>query len=505
MCWAGPPPGGRFFCYTLPMNDALRQKLRQLPDSPGCYLMRDRHGKIVYVGKATSLRRRVQSYFRQSTLTRANPKLRGLINSIEDLDIVVVRNEAEALLTEGQLIKDYKPRYNTVFRDDKRYLALRADPSAPVPRFTTCRIIREDGARYFGPFPSAQVVRSCLDFVEKHFGIRKCAPRVPDAETYKHCMNDIVRFCSAPCVGRVTPDAYRERFNEACAFLRGERPKILEMLKAQMEAASQALDFEKAALLRDTRSALWELVRKRARVASTPEMKRDHAERGVLELMHALGLATPPRVIECFDISNTFGTHAVASMVCAVNGIPQRNRYRRFKIRTVEGIDDPRMIAEVVSRRYTRLRDESLPMPDLVLVDGGITQLRAARRVLRELGLGAQASAGLAKQLEEIVLDNGAPPVLLARDSVGLQVLQRLRDEAHRFAITYHRTLRNRRIRESALDEIPGIGEHRKQQLLTHFGSVYRLARATPEAIAQVGGVGPELAQAIHERLGGGG
>jgi excinuclease ABC subunit C len=406
------------------------------------------------------------------------------------------------LLTEGQLIKDYKPRYNTVFRDDKRYLALRADPRAPVPKFTTCRIVRDDSAHYFGPFPSAQVVRTCLDFVERHFGIRKCSPRVPDEETYRHCINDVVRFCSAPCVGRISLEAYRERFEEACAFLRGERPAVLEMLQRQMEEAAQALEFEKAALLRDTRSALWELVRKRARVASTPEMKRERAERGLFELMHALGLSGPPRVIEAFDISNTFGTHAVASMVCAVDGMPQRNRYRRFRIRTVEGIDDPRMMAEVVSRRYRRLREEGRPLPDLVLVDGGITQLRAARCALSELGVEQQASAGLAKQLEAIVLDNGEPPVMLERDSAGLQVLQRLRDEAHRFAITYHRSLRNRRIRESALDEIDGVGERRKQQLLEHFGSVYRLARATPEAIEEVAGIGPELARAIHERLG---
>ncbi len=536
------------------MTDALREKLQTLPDKPGCYLFRGRTGRIIYVGKAISLRKRVQSYFRAHTLRHAPPKLRSLVNSVTDLDFLVVRNEDEALLTESSLIKQHRPRYNILMRDDKRFLALRADPRDPVPRFTTCRLVRDDGARYFGPFPSDTVVRVALDFTERRYGIRKCPPLVPDKETYTHCINDIVRHCSAPCIGRISPEEYHARFAEACAFLSGERVQVLEEVAEQMRAASAARNFEKAAKLRDTLLALREMVRRRGRVVATPEMHAADARRGLEQLRDLLGLAAPPRVIEAFDISNILGTLAVASMVCAVDGLPDRRRYRRFRIRTVEGADDPAMMAEVISRRYRRVeaqvkdtenterrRDHReipdcgrhtgrstrsfslcplvssatsasflkapphplLPsLPDLVLVDGGITQVRAARHTLAALGLAYLPVAGLTKEQEAIVRDDGQPPLILPRSSPALQILQRLRDEAHRFAIDYHRRIRNRRIRESALDEIPGIGPQRKQTLLQTFGSVYRLARAPVEKIAAVPGIGMELAAAILRAVG---
>lgn len=481
----------------MTVSQTLREKLAALPDKPGCYLMRDRKGTIIYVGKAVSLRRRVQSYFRPSTLRDAPPKLRSMVKSVADLDVITVRGEAEALLAESALIKQYRPRYNIVLRDDKRYLALRADPREPVPRLTTCRIVRSDPALYFGPFPSAAVVRTVLDFTEKRYGLRKCAPIHPDAETYRHCINDIVRFCSAPCVGRVTPEAYRQRFDEACAFLRGERLGVIEEVKAQMLAASEARDFEKAAALRDTWIALREMVKRRVRVEATPEMHAADARAGLRGLRDRLGLPALPTLIECFDISNLFGTQSVASMVAAVDGLPDRRLYRRFRIRTVEGADDPRSMAEVVGRRYLRVKEEGRPLPGLILIDGGVTQLRAAREALAALGLGQVPTAGLAKQLEEIVLDDGRPPLLLPRDSDALRVLTRLRDEAHRFAIDYHRRLRNRLIRESALDEVPGIGPAKKAALLARFGSVYRLARAPVGEIGAVPGIGQALAEAV--------
>jgi excinuclease ABC subunit C len=481
----------------MSVSAQLKEKLAALPDKPGCYLMRDRKGTIIYVGKAISLRRRVQSYFRPSTLRDAPPKLRSMIKSVADLEVLTVRNEAEALLTESALIKQYRPRFNIVLRDDKRYLALRADPRDPVPRLTTCRILRDDHALYFGPFPSAAVVRTVLDFTEKRYGLRKCTPIHPDAETYRHCINDIVRFCSAPCVGRVSPEDYRQRFDEACAFLRGERLAVIEEVKAQMQAAADAHDYEKAATLRDTWIALREMVKQRVRVVATPEMHAADARAGIRELQRLIGLPAVPTLIEGFDISNLFGTHSVASMVAAADGLPDRRLYRRFRIRTVEGADDPRSMAEVVGRRYARVRDEGKPLPGLVMIDGGVTQLRAAREVLADLGLGSVPTIGLAKQMEEIVLDDGRPPLLLPRDSDALRVLTRLRDEAHRFAIDYHRRLRNRLIRESALDEIPGIGPAKKAALLKRFGSVYRLARATREEIESVPGIDRVLAEAV--------
>jgi len=540
------------------MTDALREKLQNLPDKPGCYLFRGRSGRIIYVGKAVSLRKRVQSYFRANTLRHAPPKLRSLVNSVVDLEVLVVRNEDEALLTESSLIKQHRPRYNILMRDDKRYLAIRGDPREPVPRFIACRIVRDDGARYFGPFPSDTVVRITLDFVEKRYGIRKCRPLVPDSETHAHCINDIVRVCTAPCIGRISQEEYHARFAEASAFLAGERVQVLAEVEGQMKAASAARNFEKAAKLRDTLLALREMVRRRARVVATPELHAADASRGIGQLRELLGLAAAPRLIEAFDISNILDSLAVASMVCAVDGLPNRRRYRRFRIRTVTGADDPAMMAEVVTRRYRRVEvinrargarpsmsitggassaspavdknyaeDQALgpgragatavararpepsaespvfsPLPDLILVDGGITQVRAARRALDALGLHDLPVAGLAKEQEAIVRDDGQPPALLPRNAPALQVLQRLRDEAHRFAIDYHRRLRNRRIRESALDEIPGIGPQRKQMLLKTFGSVYRLARAPVEKIAAVPGIGPELAAAILRAVG---
>ncbi len=478
-------------------SHTLRDKLAALPDKPGCYLFRDRKGTIIYVGKAVSLRRRVQSYFRPATLRDAAPKVRSMLNSVADLEVITVRNETEALLTESTLIKQYRPRFNIVLRDDKRYLALRADPRDPVPRLATCRIVRDDNALYFGPFPSATVVRSVLDFTEKRYGLRKCKPIHPNAETYKHCLNDIIRFCSAPCVGRVSPEEYTARFEEACAFLRGERLGVIEEVKAQMRAAAEARDFEKAAALRDTWIALREMVKRRVRVTATPEMHAAEALAGLRELQRVIGLPALPALIEGFDISNLFGTHSVASMVATVNGLPDRRLYRRFRIRTVEGADDPRSMAEVIGRRYARVQAEGKPLPGLILIDGGATQLRAARAALAGLGLGHVPAVGLAKEMEEIVLDDGRPSLLLPRDSDALRVLTRLRDEAHRFALDYHRRLRGRLIRESALDEIPGIGPAKKAALLTRFGSVYRLARASLEDIETVAGIDRSLAEAI--------
>ena len=481
----------------MKLNPVLREKLAGLPTKPGCYIMRDRKGTIIYVGKAVNLRRRVQSYFRDSTLRSAPPKVRSMVHCVEDLETVVVHNEAEALLTESNLIKQYRPHFNILMSDDKRYLALRADPADPVPRLTTCRIVRADNAYYFGPFPSASVVHTVLDFTEKRYGLRKCAPIMPDAETYRHCINDIVRFCSAPCVNRISAEAYRANFEEACAFLRGERLSVIEEVKEQMYKASGENDFEKAAALRDTWIALREMVKQKSRILRPPEIHAQDAAHGVRELQRILELPAAPDLIEGYDISNLFGTNSVASMVVSVDGLPDRRLYRRFRIKTVEGADDPRSIAEVVYRRYARQLEEKKRLPTLILIDGGITQLRAARGSLERLGLSHIPSIGLAEQHEEIVLDDGRPNLLLPRDSDALLVLTRLRDEAHRFAITYHRRLRNRLIRESALDTIPGIGPARKKMLLTHFGSVTRLANAPLDVIAGLPGMNETLAAAI--------
>ena len=483
------------------MTDLVRERLKGVPNRPGCYLMRDRRGVIIYVGKAKNLRRRVTSYFRPGA--KHPPKVRSMVDTVYDLEWMTVRNEAESLLTEASLIKRYKPHFNILMRDDKRYLALRADLSEPWPRLACVRIVRDDGAEHFGPFPSSPVVRLAKDFVEKRYGIRGCSALAPDAETHAHCLADVIRTCSAPCLGRISPEAYRERMAEACAFLRGERPAVLEEVEGKMLAASAAGDFETAARWRDTLFALREMTKSHF-VRKSPQMREEDARRGLEELAAAIGLPKAPRTIECVDISNLFGTHSVASLVVARDGLPDGRYYRHFRIRTVEGADDPRSMAEVVRRRYgpesTLL--ETSPRADLFICDGGITQLRAARAAFAELGVDDIPTVGLAERQEEIVLDDGRPSLLLPRDSQALFVCTRLRDEAHRFAITCHRNLREKTIRESALDEVPGIGEAKKIKLLRHFHSIYGIARATAAEIAAVAGVNSVTAEAVLRAAG---
>jgi excinuclease ABC subunit C len=479
--------------------DAVKKKLKDLPDKPGVYLMRGRGGSIIYVGKAVSLRKRVQSYFRESTYCKADPKIRSLIRSIADFDILVLRSEAEAVLMEGRLIKEYKPRYNSFFKDDKLFLLLRVDLNRPFPKFEICRIDKQDGTVYFGPYASSAAARAALEFVEKRFGIRRCHPLLPDAGTYKHCNNDIIRYCSAPCVGKVTPQEYQDRVKTACAFLHGERPEFIKEIRTQMEKAAAVHKFEEAATLRDLMLLLHRAVKEHALVRRTKKMKNDVARAGIEELKAVLNLERLPQVIECFDISNISGTYAVASMVVAVNGVPAPQRYRRFRIKTVEGSDDPRMMAEAVRRRYSRLLKEKKTLPDLLVVDGGITQLRAARSVLLKLGV-ELSSVGLTKQFEELVRDE-KPTLRLPKESPARAVVIELRDEAHRFAIAYHRSLRRRRIQESALDEIPLIGKKTKIQLLNRFGSFARLRKATQKELQQVPGIGPKTAMLIYDAV----
>jgi excinuclease ABC subunit C len=483
--------------------DKVQATLRSLPEGPGVYLMRDASGRIVYVGKALSLRKRVASYFRESSLRRGDSKLRSLVHSIADLDLIELKTEAEAILMEGRLIKEYRPRFNILFKDDKRFILLRIHPGEPVPRLESCRLAKEDGARYFGPYPNAAAAHAAKDFVQRSFRLRVCRPRHPGPEDHRHCHEDILRTCSAPCIGRITPEAYHERAQEAAAFLQGERPAVLADVRREMMGAAKDLHFERAAALRDTLHLLTEAIRRRIRMARTPQLKADDARAGIQELQDRLALPALPRLVECMDVSTISGTHAVASLVAALDGRPAPARYRRFRIQTVEGSNDPAMIAEVVRRRFQRQDQPGWEKPGLLIVDGGITQLRAARAALRELGLAEVPTVGLAKRFEEVVTgpESRETVLRLPENSPALRVLKGIRDEAHRFALTYHRALRGRRIRESVLDDLPGIGPKRKTLLLQQFGSVARLRKAPVETIARTPGIGPELALAIHEHL----
>ena len=482
------------------MTELVKERLKSLPDRPGCYLMRDRRGEIIYVGKAKNLKRRVASYFRPGA--RHAPKVQSMVDSVWDFEFMTVKNEAESLLTEASLIKKYKPHFNILMRDDKRYLALRADLSEPWPRFACVRIVRDDGARYFGPFPSSPVVRTAKDFAEKRYGIRECDAIEPDSDTHAHCLADVIRTCSAPCLKKISQAEYRARFEEACMFLEGKRPEVFDELAAKMRELGAKGKYEEAARTRDLIFALKEMVKQHF-VRKSPRQKEEAARQGIAELAAAIGLAEPPRIIECVDISNLFGTHNVASMVVARDGLPDGRFYRHFRIKSFSGADDPAAMAEVVRRRYgpgSTLLEKS-PRADLYICDGGITQLRAARAAFAEIGVTDIPTIGLAKRQEEVVLDDGRESVLLPRDSEALMVITRLRDEAHRFAITYHRSLRERAIKESVLDEVPGIGQAKKEKLLKFFKSIPLLAKADATEVAKVAGVSPDTAREILRRV----
>ncbi|MBR3086270.1 MAG: excinuclease ABC subunit UvrC [Kiritimatiellae bacterium] len=485
------------------MNSRILEKLRELPRRPGCYVMRNRKGEIIYVGKAKILANRVRSYFRHSTILRGHPKVRQLVREADSIEWTVVRSEDEALLLENRLINEHQPKYNILLRDDKRYMGIKGTAAERLPRLLNFRLRRDDGAHYFGPFPTnGGDVFPVIDWLSRRFGLRRCGTSSPDAETYRHCNDDLICTCSAPCIGRVGEEEYRRRFEDACDCLRGKRIDIVEELRQSMLAASAEMEYEKAGRLKEVWLALREMGRLRQiGHLSTEDEKRKNALDGLEALAAALNLPGPPHVIECFDISNTLGKFSVASMTVAVDGIPDHRRYRIFNIEGIEGANDPASIAQAVTRRYGRLRDEGSPMPDLVILDGGITQLRAARAALGALGIEGIPTVGLAERLEELVLDDGNPPILLDRDSQALNVVRALRDEAHRFGITRHRKLRNRTVRESILDDISGIGHAKKMLLLRTFGSVRELARSSEEEIAKVPGIGSALAAEILRAL----
>lgn len=509
----------------------FRAKLREVPHQPGVYLMKDRLGSIIYVGKARDLRKRMSSYFMASQRMRANVKTRALIDSIHDFEFHTVRNEEESLLLEGKLIKDYRPRYNVAFRDDKRFLLVKIRMADAWPRFVPTRMKKEDGSRYFGPFPHSSALHATLEWLNRGFGLRVCRAANPGEVEYRHCNADIIRNCSAPCINRITREEYVERVEDACRILEGKgRREVLDNLRKDMEKAAENLEFEKAATLRDilqnlekTLSPTRQFSRGRG-VPTTVKPTEDLAELG--EELH---LAGPPRVMECFDISNVSSNHIVASMVRFTDGLPDNQNYRRYRIRTVEGQDDFASMAEVIRRRYSRILMENaaanpdlqlsqedpveaqrrlaregrakIVLPDLVIVDGGKGQLGMAVRELRALGLHDLPVVGLAKQHEEVFIPGRSESIRIPHDRGALKLLQRIRDEAHRFANGYNALLYRRRMRESLLDECPGMSPAKKQKLLEKFGSVSRLKEATAAEIAKLPGISEKSAQTIIDFL----
>ncbi len=488
----------------MPVSDPvnLKGKVRHLPDKPGVYLMKDRLGRIIYVGKARSLKKRVSSYFQQGRARMiTQPKIRALIPLIADFETHEVKSEPEALLLEGKLIKQWRPRYNTDFTDDKRFLLVRLDPREELPRFRLTRIKKDDQSRYFGPFAHSGLLRKTLAQMRRQFGILLgdgTPTKQPDGSWRLY---DDVRQEIFGALTNVTTEAYRARVEDAAAFLEGKSHEWLGTLRAEMSDAAAKQAFEKAAELRDIVFALEETLRKTRRFQRIDPTRPGGDEEALRALAEALSLSGPPSTIECFDISHISGTFVVASMVHFANGRPDKNNYRRFQIRSFIGNDDFRAMEEVVGRRYRRLAEEQKTFPDLVVIDGGRGQIGAALKAFVGLDAMPPPIIGLAKKRETIVFPDERVPLNLPLNHPALNLLQRVRDEAHRFANTYNAVLRSKKIRESVLEDFDGLGPVRRGALLAHFGSIDRVRAASAEEISEVDGFGPKLAAELHAFL----
>ena len=522
----------------------LRKKVHEVPHKPGVYLMRDRFHRVIYVGKARDLRKRVSSYFLPSKLAVADIKTRAMLGAVWDFETHTVRSEAESLLLEGKLIKEYRPRYNISFRDDKRFLLVKIDTSEEWPRFRLARFKKDDGALYFGPYAHSGALRQTLNFMRKKFGVLTFGRGSPTERELKLATYQVPTRLSEISAGQ-----YRERVLQACEFLEGHSREMIAALEEEMRKVAEKMDFEKAAELRNMIEDLRHTTKPTRRFTRGTLPSAIDPMADVRALADALQLPRPPIVMECFDISNISATHLVASMVCFRNGVPDKDNYRRYRVRTVEGQDDFASMAEVVRRRYSRIllearetnpdaaefsqeqtveglqrlekqtpnaqrptfnvqrtdSDENkmplIRLPDLIVVDGGKGQLSAACRELQRLGLHDLPIIGLAKEHEEIYRPGRALPLQLPIDSGALRLLQRIRDEAHRFANAYHQLLMKKRIGESILDDCPGVSQNRKNLLLRKFGSVNRLRKASVEQIASTEGIGRKLAEEVHRFL----
>lgn len=621
------------------LPERIRKQIEALPTRPGVYLMRNAKGEVIYVGKAARLRDRVRSYF--GSPRSLEPKTRALRADIEDFEYIVCANAGEALILEATLIKRHQPFFNIRLKDDKRYPYLKIDVQNPWPRVYITRRIEKDGARYFGPYASAGSVRASLDLLKKLFPYRSCTKEITGRDP-RPCLDYYIKRCIAPCTAYCTEEEYAEVIGQIILFLEGKASDVLGRLGEQMDAAAEALDYERAAMLRDQMRAIERTVERQmlsttkkedldvyglARegdracvqvffVRGTQMTGRDHfvlegvtgesdgavlgsllqqyyesaqsipklvvtplepegraeleamlaekrgsnveirvARRGekrrllemagenaaealdvlkvrwlsdqtktataLEELREELALPEVPHRIECYDNSNIQGASPVSSMVVFLDGQPAPRQYRKFRIKTVEGADDFATMQEVLRRRFKRAAkrieqqtlageggdgapadsadDDSWDLPDLVIVDGGKGQLRAAVEVMRELGVYDIPTVGLAKRHEELFAPDEEAPIVLPRGSEALYLVQRVRDEAHRFAITYHRQVRRKAATASVLDSVPGVGPKKKRALLRKFGSLKAVREAGVDEIASTAGYTRSLAEKVKE------
>ncbi|MBI4397625.1 MAG: excinuclease ABC subunit UvrC [Candidatus Omnitrophica bacterium] len=469
----------------------ILQKIRQLPDTSGVYLMKNEAGEVLYIGKAGSLRKRVASYFQKDVMH--GPLIGVLVKWVTDIDYIETPTEVEALLLEAQLVNQHKPRYNTRLKDDKSYPLVKITRE-PFPKLVLTREKTDPKARYYGPFTDARLLREALRLIHEIFPIRKCRVLPKTACLYYH-----LGQCIAPCIYPEKKKEYSGLIDEISSFLGGGKKSLIEYLTEKMETRARELKFEEAQIYKGQIQALSQLRRKRFdrlnpnRVISTTATS---------QLKQILNLKKYPERIVCFDVSNIMGHQAVASKVSFFRELPDTFDYRRYKIKTVTGIDDYSMIQEALRRMIRGIREgREEVIPDVIVIDGGKGHLNAAHAVLCEEAFTDVALISIAKRFEQIYTVRSSKPLPVERDSPLLHLVQKVRDEAHRFAVTYHRKLRGRKLFESVLDEMEGIGHLRKRALIRAFGSVEELKKANAESIAYRARMPILLARKVREFL----
>ena len=482
---------------------AIKQKVRALPSTSGVYVMKDALGQVIYVGKAKNLKKRVSHYFRKdATLNAYNQKIASLTEVVYDLEHIKTKSEAEALILESKLIKKWKPRYNTLEKDNKNFLHLRVEMFSALPRFTFSRNRKEDNSIYFGPYLNSTSIKSALNEVKKKFGILLSDAHPKKLEDGKWMLYDDARSELSSLPNVVSELEYADRVKDALEYLKGKDASTIKNAEQKMKEASANCEFEKAAKYRDIIKAIKETQKANHRgnvsadISRTPEKVASEA---MAELKNILKISSASS-IECFDISHISGSFCVASMVRFEEGEPAKTKYRRFKIKSFIGNDDYRAMREVVGRRYKRLVEENKPMPNIVLIDGGRGQVFAAMKAFDEARIEQPFTIGLAEREETIVLEDFSE-IKLPKSNEGLKLLQRVRDEAHRFANSFSENLRSKKIRESILDDFPNLGEKRKNAILQYFGSIAKVKKATIKELCKVNGIGFETALALRNFL----
>jgi len=430
-----------------PNNPAV--KVRTFPTGPGIYLMKDASGNVIYVGKAKSLRNRAGSYFSKEAANDA--RIRDWIGFIKDIDFIETADAIAAMFTEARMIKDLRPKFNKDLKDDKTFPYLQIRTREEFPRVEITRKPKQKGVRLYGPFTNTRSLRMAVDVLQRLFQFRSCSLDIKSSETkwkwFRPCLLHSIRRCTAPCNFRVTRDEYRTQIKKLIFVLEGKKDKLIRRMEREMVVASEDLNFEKAKRIRDEVTSLRNLdLRGDSKTDLQPEVFPIDPKKGLHGLRKTLGLAKTPRTIEGMDIAHISGTDTVASLVTFLDGLPFKPGYRRFKIKSVEGVDDFASMREVVTRRFRRLSEEDEVFPDILLIDGGKGQLNAAVDAFKNLGIDPPCLISLAKQEEEIFRPGESESIKLSRHSAALRLLQYVRDESHRFAQHYHHMLRRKRM-----------------------------------------------------------